>query len=454
MLELNREARNPSLASAFRALAVLAFESLRKWPSSGTKVPGKCERYLFDVPMTNARGVGSRIVPDHDRLAIHLYNSLVDSDEVQECIRLLLTDPQVSSHMNRMVGSYSSYHRVEPDSVIRKFFAALLDEQDLLRFDEKTFFQSFIAMEDFFHSETEEVEVLFPLENFQSSLEIIGLGNGWSIQVLSLPRLGELASIDDSPLPMHVLSRLTHGLFWKGIVRKDCFDTRESSEEEPETTMVRLTHPRILTALRIFKGGGVGFRMQESRRTGWTFAGSSRSISFETVPISTAPYTLEKSDVPSLLSLLEAVLSLPSMTIIDVALKRLNSSHKRWDHYDRLIDLMVGFESLFVKGDESIRSNMPRRGAAALQEMGFVEGEIIRDLKTAWDVRRHIVHGHKESKIAKAIRGTGLSRRRFTDKVEAHLREAIKWYIPRVIKGHKLEEIHNLLDSVLPPQEV
>ena len=431
---------------AFQALTLHACDLLQRSIASGKRIPVKCTKRLFNVPRAG-RGISSGHAPDIERFLNQHRQVLLSSQQAQACVDALVNDPRASHHLNHMVGSFSSYHRIEVPQVIVKFLETYIVNQDSFEFSQETFLRAYGVMENYFYSEHEDVEVYIPLENFSADTDITNLGNGWSIRRIPAQQINEIASFDDSPFSFISLMHLNFALYWHGRVLKVITPEVGSSDEAPETTMARLTPPKIVTALRLFKQGVVGYRMNACRRVGWSFSGESRSTSSDTKHLAGMQYQFKESEVQEFKALLDVVLSLPERTIVDVAIRRLNLANERGDQYDKMIDLMIGFESLYIKKRESIRLNLSSRVAANLHTQGFNITTVSRHMKSAYDIRSQIVHGFNEPRIRELLRPTDFTLRQFVNKIEVYLRESTKCYLNFIEKGLELEQILTELDS-------
>lgn len=112
-------------------------------------------------------------------------------------------------------------------------------------------------------------------------------------------------------------------------------------------------------------------------------------------------YYLNNEEIDPLLSFIKEYDSSPEKTHLDIAISRLNFTYDRTRNEDKIIDLIVGFESLFIEGKERPNDRGSYVGTACSMLIGNNHKErkkIKTLLKDAFTIRNKIVHGSKYKK--------------------------------------------------------
>jgi len=120
------------------------------------------------------------------------------------------------------------------------------------------------------------------------------------------------------------------------------------------------------------------------------------------------------------------------------ALRRFSSSYEERVYSDRLLELVIGLESLFGGGGDSIAYKLALRGACFLYPPGEERQEAFTRIKRAYDDRSKLIHGVKSHpKYKEEI-----------DAIEELLRKAINRFLEYDVTGTRIpseEDLDNLL---------
>jgi hypothetical protein len=185
-------------------------------------------------------------------------------------------------------------------------------------------------------------------------------------------------------------------------------------------------------ALRLLKSGDVMGRstfqilLAEKRQlTGRTWE---PEPNFE--PLLRARYVLNYEDIPALSKLLEKVLHIDFLQNrnLHLACKRFQRIYDEIEAEDKLIDLIIAFEALLLKGERGDETKGQKIANACSNLLGKndEEREEIRFfLANAYSTRNLIVHGVKYPQPI-VLKANQLWIEEFVLKLEDYLREAIK----------------------------
>lgn len=188
----------------------------------------------------------------------------------------------------------------------------------------------------------------------------------------------------------------------------------------------------IVTALRLFQGGYVcgseAIYFIETEKGDFRFSGSRISESSgrrEHYPF----YTLNFDDFAPLKNLIHRIqqAKIKERKHFHLAVKRFEHSYESTDIDDKLIDLMIAFEILFLKGENIRAPTGVVMGVGCSMLLGETEEEreeINQVLTKAYSIRNKIVHGGTYQEPIQADKEYSIGE--FVGKVEDYLREAIK----------------------------
>jgi len=144
-------------------------------------------------------------------------------------------------------------------------------------------------------------------------------------------------------------------------------------------------------------------------------------------------YTLDFEEVPGLRRLIRKIqgIDFSKRKSLDLACRRFQRAYEEKDAEDRLIDLMIAFEALFLKGEKGVPSKGEVIAVACSVLLGKNEErrqEIKRTLSEAYSIRNSIVHGSEYSRIESDSKGEVYvdTLPDLVSKVEDYLRESIK----------------------------
>lgn len=149
-------------------------------------------------------------------------------------------------------------------------------------------------------------------------------------------------------------------------------------------------------------------------------------------------YTLKTADldkINNLIKLLSQFFDLDKRTILNIALRRFNSAYDG-NIDDRLIDLMIAFESLYLGDDKELTYKLALRTAFFL---GINKKSIFKEMKDAYNLRGAIVHANEKINNKKLID--------IIPKCEEYLRQSIIKFLILLSQGISLKEIRNKLDE-------
>lgn len=206
-----------------------------------------------------------------------------------------------------------------------------------------------------------------------------------------------------------------------------------TEEEENRFEIHRIMLNGVL-ALRLLKkgnvwGGSVFYILVSEKRQL-----TSMSWEEEPIPESYGPgYVLKFDEIPALKKILEKVqgMDFTKRKSLHLACKRFQRAYGESEAEDRLIDFMIAFEALFLRGEKAGASSgqIVAVACSALLGKNDEEREEVRGFLTkAYSIRNCIVHG-SEYKEPIVYKNKEYNMSEFVSKIEEYLREAIKKFL-------------------------
>jgi hypothetical protein len=162
---------------------------------------------------------------------------------------------------------------------------------------------------------------------------------------------------------------------------------------------------RVLLLLRLFKTSDFRMYDEKIKELQWVpdpargrYQLEDADISF-TEHISCArsrnEYRLSKSETPKLIKLWKKLenIDLTSPAFLAIAIRRFIFVHERKNLEDKLIDIMVGFEALFLYGNSNKSYNMSRRAAILMGGTISQRAQAFEILRAGYNQRSRLLHG-------------------------------------------------------------
>ena len=307
------------------------------------------------------------------------------------------------------------------DEFLRRALHELLRRQGGAVFDHKLCRGTLQALRDVLESGSVVYEIVVPLENLETSSELpVRLDDDLSIcldersptaldpvRVMG-PRLALVGTLTFPVLLQPYPSALQHR-------------EHRSAEIQALTGRVR----RAAEALIVVLGKRVwAFEAGGSPRV-WLKLGTTHTYT-------QAPrYNFGAPDsVPSFSDFAKAWAAFDSETVrgtpfLQLAIRRLTLAAARNDEKDRLLDLMIAAEALFLAGDgqAELSFKLALRAALYLGDGSSVRRDIFKHFRRAYDLRSKIAHG--EDPPVLALKGSEMSSSEFVSAMADYLHRAV-----------------------------
>ena len=302
--------------------------------------------------------------------------------------------------------------------------------------------------EDFFFVPERDLNPIAPLHNFKSELEVIQLDKNLKIRKIHDKEQKQLWLENFSMIPKFEIPSIK-------FVLEAQYQVKEHRPDE--MTYINELFDRVISAMRLFKKGTFGYN-RITTKIYWACPISKASMGsgknyYE--PFHFAQYELSKGEAEDLVNFWEMFkeVDFKKYRFIELAIRRFNLAHVRKELEDKLIDLMIALEALYLLNtDQELGFKLAIRAAFILgKDKGKSEEKekIYKFLKNAYKIRGGIVHGNKrlEEKI-KLSDGEEISAQNFILQLEDHLRQSIIHFI-NLSMNYEVKEISRYLDLII-----
>jgi len=382
---------------------------------------------------------------------------LTQTDVYQAAVQGLQADPRVAKHLNTLVGTSEVRTRVDTDSCLRVFLIRLLQEQQDLSLQEVVFGRLYDEFEHYFYRDAVGYRFLSPLNNFRVETEKVELSPNFSIikipreereQMLSRFREFNLFTQHHMmPFTEYALELFLEApkVFGEGPAVPDV--------ENMPSQIARKQFDEACSALRLYKSGAVSHDYIRIGSTSWELHGGTYTVSSIGMRPAIGPqHLLSKEEVAEFLKFWEFFQRVrkKKQKRTDVALRRFNFAYERVRPEDKLIDYLIGFEALLLKGDErqELEYRLALRGSVLLGKTSEERQTVFKELKTAYRERSNIVHGGAVREAVK-IGGDKIKFNEFVEKVEQRLRATIKEFLALSETQSESKVIKDLDDKIV-----
>lgn len=301
--------------------------------------------------------------------------------------------------------------------------------------------------EDFFYVRERDLNPTASLHNFKSELDVIQLDKNLKIRKIYEKEQKRLWRETFSIIPKFDIPSIKFVLEAQYMV----------SEYRPdESAYLNELFDRVISAVRLFKKGIFGYN-RITTKIYWACPLSKASMSFGKSyyePFSGAQYMLSKNEAEDLVKFWEMFnkVDFKKYGFIELAIKRFNLAHVRKELEDKLIDLMIAFEALYLfKTSQELGFKLSTRAAFILgRDKDKAEKEKIYNfLKKAYNTRSGIVHGNEHlDKTITLPDGKEISAADFISQLEEYLRQSILHFMNLSVK-YEVKDIALYLDRIL-----
>src|SRR3954471_21205646 len=413
--------RNRALHDALKDFALEAAQQLTHEIQQGAEIPfdvieepgGSTVLYNYR-PLTSefiaARWSSIRALPGFDRAAEALGSGAENYLRTQATASAADSEPALAAMLERIYADATSFE-----------------------FPEERFERVYAEVERALFQNTLRTAIVASLYGFEMEHDRVDLGDG--LFLIAGDKL-------DAPAPAVWASPgggIEHGRSPNVL----CVLRRDVAGDDPlPIAEARARFRRLLTALRLFKPGGIGFgplawaRVDEGKwqplALAFAGAGVGRGI----------PWVLDPQERPELVELVELVAASSPTGRIAWALRRIEMGCERPDDTEALSDFLLALESLLDARDEQSRATLTLRVAALCAEDGERRA-VQRRVELAFALERWVMGGGGANAYLEAL-GPDTPRTLVLE-LEQHLRALLR----DVLCGYLGSDLRSAADALL-----
>jgi len=310
-------------------------------------------------------------------------------------------NPEISDHFPTVVGPANSV-----DIFLKNLLNKLWEVSPSFVFDQQKFDKLYASLEDFLHSRTVEIRVIAPLENLSSSVPRIRLSPELVVRSLSDAEVQRLYRDN-------VAFRSQYPIAERRWLPSFAVELQQTHPKPPgdqefpgEIVQQWLNAVQVVcSVLRLFKPGAIRCSVVEFWQGREEFLGTPFTYAVPGPPVYGRAYEISDADAAGLPELLEQFgqVAWDRNQALQLALSRFNLAGERQRAEDRVLDLMICMEALFLPdGNEELTFRLALRAARFLEAGDRGKRiELFSNLREAYRVRSAIVHGSVASRKQK-----------------------------------------------------
>lgn len=332
---------------------------------------------------------------DLDSYWVHTrYSSdLSEIPQYKSCFREIASDGKISKHLNQNVGSYS---RGAHTPSIEKMMNRILDlgrRGDSYEFDPERFDQEYLLFEETFYSEVLLCEAIAPMQGLLLNMPVVSLAHDCQISQLKVEEMTPYrvrgSHWDNRWCAVRVKYELP-----KVIGDKDGEDRlaaiqKERAIEEQANERVE----EVVNALRLMGKCDVYHSGIIHQKPKWLSI-QHHSVANRVLGTGFITYSFGEGEAQSLKALWAKLELQTVKKELNVPIRRFSDSCVRHRDEDKLIDLMIAAESLFLRGTKEGEKSF-RLALRASQLLGSnrASQEVFDRMRLAYHCRSVLVHG-------------------------------------------------------------
>jgi len=334
------------------------------------------------------------------------------------------------------------------DGELLTLLVRIIKKREDFGFDQRVFDSIYSILKDYLFSSEFIFRITAPL-NSGCNIKDMDLGDGLKIRSITDEELQELWRRSR----FGVISRLDIP-FFKHTLELEYTISKNSSIWWTHQEKAKECLNDLITALRLFKRGGVSFNTYRLYPKGW--ASRTNSVFWEShMGLSRTSYGgghYVLGGEPEIEQFQEfwrtfREIDFQSNPFLKMAISRFNFAYEKKNPEDKLVDYMISFESLFMKETQELSHRLSARISRFIKDDYDERKKLYLDFKKIYGIRSKIVHGESISpKSLKQVKVESIHG--LIQKTDELLRESIKEFIDVVNRDaeYKHEEFLDKLD--------
>lgn len=405
---------------------------LNDFLNKGDRIPDVV--YDFFEPTENGWSEINRIEKNFSRFIRRHETDVVNSPDFIKLIEIMIQDTTLRNKLHGILinendpVTLSNIETIFISNWIMPIIESFVERNQSFVFNDRLCDDLYKKYEDFFYKSERDLNPIAPLHNFESEMEVILLDENLKIRKICEEEQKKLYREDYSMIPKFDVIKIKFMLECRYEVK---------AHRPDEMYYIKESFDRVISAMRLFKKGTFGYnRVTTKMYSACPISKASMSSGknyYE--PYNGTQYNLSKDEVEGLVKFWEAYkdVNFEKNRFIELAIRRFNLSHIRKDLEDKLIDMMIAFEALYLTDNAELSYKLATRAAFILgiDKKKSEQKEIYLFFKKAYAIRSEIVHGskHLDQKKIKLPNGKEISVQEFILQLEDYLRQSILHFI-------------------------
>jgi|GEM_PF-5715866 len=355
-------------------------------------------------------------------------DKLSDSNEYLDFIKIVSEDKDIAPQLNTLVGCCIGKMRLEAKYIILWLVNGFLSNDKIEDFDIGKYDIAYSKMEDEFYSTEIEFEKITPICGLNITTPEIKLSDDISIvklrdsEILHFFNLGIKLGYDlGNQEFIHKVNEYAIKIRFK--LPKVVGEQQYNIPDKYNDYFTNKNEQAVVDALRIYKNGEIypiATLMKSKSRLA-----SATQYNFEAhvKPFMDSTYKFEADEINDFVALWKES---RKAHVFSIGVSRFSQSATRTNNEDRMIDLMIAAEAIFLTDDTSeMTYRLSHRAALFLADKIEEQKNIFSFMKSAYGIRSKIVHGNKPA-LPKKVDGSTLTLAEVCNTLEQYLRQAIK----------------------------
>ncbi len=333
---------------------------------------------------------------------------LEDRESFRTCADQARNNPIAGPQLDQLVGTSVAQTRLTLDQIVRTLVGRMYSEDGRFEFDDDRFQQEWGLIYHYLSAETFDYVTIAPLPGFAAPFPVnispnIVIDRLTDEEVTRCVRVGILGPLspdfelifEDSAVGLRCTESME-----KVVGKADLVSDTGSFGRRGPVDAITIVDD-VLTALRLFKQGRVQCPGEVSGVKAWLLsAGHSYRIR-ASHPLISSNYELRDMEVEEFQKMWSDLTGgeLERRRFLAMALRRFNMAFERQQLDDRIVDLMIAAESLFLNDSGDPRERGEQRFRLAIRAAKFVEypryvpRQVFDLMRKAYNIRSEIVHG-------------------------------------------------------------
>lgn len=375
--------------------------------------------------------------PEWSLVFLSANDEIIATKEYQAFLDALNSDGSVSHQLDTLVGNPITRGRLEAIDIARLPVREFLTDKGVLEFHSPTFDDIYSKIEDSLYSEFIEMLDVTPLCGFAMEDAELSLAEGISIVKLTQEAVLECLRIGirlGTTIGGHDFISDLHPYAIKRILQlpKIVGEVEKSVNKNLQEYYAYENEKAVVDSLRVYKSGTLYPIATFKKTTGIFPLGISLAYLNPVKQFMTNQYRLSNLEACDFREFFKekSGFNIPDKNFLNVAIRRFSQSNERTNIEDKIIDLMIAAEALFLSSGGSFTGELKYR--LSHRAAMFIEGDVENQryvfdfMKDAYDVRSKIVHGDKLKLPKKPDGSMYNSLGEFCNNLEKYMRISIK----------------------------